>query len=117
MASIYTQLLAAADARACQLAGEPTNGERLVELLRCRVQLGARRPSPSTRGWAPGAIGDQVAYDLALIGLARQLGVACNAFDPPEPERRRLEAELSARGVSLDDLGERASLASAEDRG
>jgi hypothetical protein len=112
MPSIYTQLLMATLAAPRRVTAEPTTVERLREVRWCRGQLGTRQPSASAPGWAPGAIGDQLAYDVALVGLARALGVACdeNAFDPPQPERRRLEAALAARGVSLGGVDEPVSM-------
>src|ERR1035441_9229752 len=97
--AMYTDLLAAAlDARpSCD--DNPTRGEVLSALRRCREQLSVS--SHGRRGWALDAVADQLAYDVALIDLARLLGIDCHVFgfDQPSRERARLEKELVARGV------------------
>ena len=83
-----------------QLASEVTTGELVAVARRCRSRLEANKPAATREGWAPGALADQLAYDVALVRLSRQLGVASDvrAFGRPPAERLRLEAELSARG-------------------
>ncbi len=57
---------------------------------------------------APSALATQVAYDLALIRLARSVGLACqpNDFSQPETQRHELRRALASRGVHLDEAGE-----------
>ena len=64
----YAQLLAATMARPRRLAVEPTSGERLAELLRCRGQLGHVGARRAHLAGLLTAIGDQLAYDVALMG-------------------------------------------------
>jgi hypothetical protein len=49
-------------------------------------------------------LADQVAYDVALIELARSVGLPCDpaTFDQPELRRNELDRELAARGVHVD---------------
>ena len=106
--SMYTALLEAALSEQRQSSAEPTTGEGLAKLLRCRSRLEVGRSSHTGTGWVPTALADQLAYDVALIRFARQLGIACDVstFDPPQPARTRLEYELADRGVRLEELDE-----------
>lgn len=111
--SMYTELLGAAFGHTGS-GEETTAGEALAELLRVSGRLGvASELSRTGTGWAPAAVADQLAYDVALLRLSRALGIACEpaAFDPPEPERARLEEALASRGVPLGELGRRADSA------
>jgi len=104
--SIYSQLLSAALDQAEGSDDEPTTGEALAKLLAYRSRL---EPDVRTRkgsDWAAGALADQLAYDIALIGLARCLEIEfdLNNFDQRQLERNRLERALEARGLGLDRL-------------
>ena len=105
--SMYAELLLGALAERPYLAPEATTGEGLAEVVLCRSRLNAPRPADRRERWASGALADQLAYDAALVRLARHLGVACDvrAFERPPVERLRLEAGLSAAGIVLSDLG------------
>jgi hypothetical protein len=100
--SIYTQLLDTALGQIPSTEEELTPGEALTELFRCRTVLGAGLARTGSN-WAPAAVANELAYDIALIELARSLGVACDVsrFDRPGHERARLERELAARGIRL----------------
>ena len=103
--SIYAQLLD--DALGQSDTDKPsTTGEALAQLLEIRHRLGANPQGYSGEDWAPAAIADQLAYDVALIELSRRLGIAVNlaGFGQPKLERTRLEQALTARGVHLDDF-------------
>lgn len=104
--SMYSQLLSAALDQTHPPSDDSTTGEALANLLERRSYLGARLASHPGSKWAPGAVADQLAYDIALIEIARQLGIEVdlNGFDQPENERARLERALLGRGVPLDDL-------------
>jgi hypothetical protein len=54
-------------------------------------------------GWAPEAVADQLAYDAALVRLARWRGIVVRpgSFANPERGRAALEAALSAHGINL----------------
>ena len=63
-----------------------------------------RRTRNRLAGWAASAVANQVAYDVALIELARCLGIACDpaTFDRPALRRNELDRQLADRGVRLD---------------
>ena len=98
--SMYSDLLDAALSE----VGRPDDGLRtrgsLAELLHYRRKLAedAARTGPD---WALQALADQLAYDVALIRLARRAGVRCSVrgFDRPEQERGRLEHDLERQGI------------------
>jgi len=74
----------------------------LAELVRLRHAMDkhAGRNDP---GWALQAVADQLAYDAALVRLARKRGVPVElgCFDVPERGRAQLEQALADRGVNL----------------
>jgi len=74
----------------------------LAELVRLRhaIDKHAERSDP---GWALQAVADQLAYDAALVRLARKRGVRVDlgCFDVPEQGRGQLEATLREKGVNL----------------
>ena len=108
--SMYTQLLGAALDKIHRPDDELTTGAMLAELLRCRSQLVASASSHIGSGWAPSAVADELAYDIALIELARHLGIECDGrgFDQPRYERTRLERAVVSRGIRLDELDQQA---------
>ena len=75
-------------------------------MLEIRHRLGANLPGHTGADWAPAAIADQLAYDIALIELCRRLGIEVNlaGFRQPKHERSRLEQALAARGMRLDEF-------------
>ncbi|MGP0031520.1 MAG: hypothetical protein ACLPVF_13560 [Acidimicrobiales bacterium] len=98
--SMYTQLLGAAlevrgSADPWSAVGSPLPGAQ-----RHQCQLPAR-PDPDAGVADTGALADQIAYDIALIELARSVGVACapSEFDQPQKRRHELERELASRGI------------------
>jgi hypothetical protein len=101
--SMYAQLLGAALGRAPSIEEAVTMGEALAELLRCRRRLVTNDPTAGP-DWVPAAVADQLAYDVALIRVARRYGVECELrnFAQPGSERRRLELALTSRGLRLD---------------
>jgi hypothetical protein len=105
---MYTRLLGSAlDER--HLGGPPpTTGQALAELVGARGALDDRATHPG-RGRDPGlAVVHQLAYDVALVQLARLLRVQVDleGFDQPHRERDALEHRLRDRGVRLDGFGE-----------
>lgn len=74
----------------------------LAELVRLRhaIDRHAERTDP---GWALQAVTDQLAYDAALVQLARKRGVTVDidSFDVPDQGRARLEEALVGKGVNL----------------
>jgi len=108
--SIYAQLVSQA------LDGESlrgrTTGEAFAELVRCRRRFGHGAAARTVPGWASSAVADQVAYDVALILLARRHDIECSPlrFEHPRQERQRLERGLASRGVRFGDLADRDEL-------
>jgi hypothetical protein len=100
--SMYTHLLTAAMEERCPAAAEPTPDETLSTLLYCRDRL---RSWAEETDWTSTALADQVAHDIALIELARCVGIDCglDTFDQPERRRLELSRELTARGIHLDE--------------
>jgi hypothetical protein len=107
---LYTKLLETALDKVHDSDQLPTTGEALAELLRCRGQLGAGTSPRLGSGGVVGNVTDQLAYDIALIGLARCLGIDCDLhnFGPPQHERALLEGTLAAQGICLDNFDEQA---------
>ena len=77
-----------------------TTGDVLARLLEIRRRLGTSPSSYTGADWAPDAIADELAYDVALIELCRRLGIEVDVtrFGQPKHERTRLEQALEARG-------------------
>ncbi len=113
--SIYSQLLSAALEQVDGSDGEPTTGEGLAKLLTYRSRLESDVRMREGSDWTAAALADQLAYDIALIGLARSLEIEfdLDRFDQRQIERNRLERALEARGlgrgrlIELDELSER----------
>jgi hypothetical protein len=99
--SMYTDILHKAFEKRPGPADPPVVSEAVKEVLDCRSRLPLTHSR--TRDWAAGALANQVAYDVALIELARSVGIACDpaTFDQPELRRNELDRELAARGVHL----------------
>jgi hypothetical protein len=99
--SMYRQLLSAAIEERRPAAVESTPAEALSTLFQCRDRL---RSWGKETDWTSRALADQVAYDIALIELARCVGIDCgiDTFDRPERRRLELTRELTARGIDLD---------------
>jgi len=101
--SMYTDILHQAFERRPQAAGPPMVSDAVEELLECRSRLALTRSLERRTDWAASALANQVAYDVALIELARSVGLACDpaTFDQPELRRSEVGRELAARGVDL----------------
>jgi len=105
--SMYADILDKAFARRPGRRSPTSVSEAILELFECRSRLSSAHPTVRLRGgWAATAVANQVAYDVALIRLARCLGIACHpgAFDLPELRRKELDRQLAARGVHLDQM-------------
>jgi hypothetical protein len=102
--SMYTDILHKAFETRPGTAGLPMVSEAVMELLDCRSRLAVTRSTERRTNWAASALADQVAYDVALIELARSVGLPCDpaTFDQPELRRNELDRELAARGVHVD---------------
>ena len=99
--SMYTQLL---DAAYGERPGPLEEGAAVAEVLRCRFQLEERVPPGLDPDAVPVVLALQVGYDVALLGLARLVGVETDPtrFEQPERERERLEQALRDRGIRLE---------------
>ena len=80
----------------------PRSQGPLADVLRLRHAMD-RHATRTDPGWALQAVADQLAYDAALIRLARRRGIATDpsAFELPERGRAALEDALIAKGVNL----------------
>jgi hypothetical protein len=101
--TMYAHLLETALEEALRADGELNHVDVVAELIRRRAKLAEPPSSPSDSGWAPAAISDQLAYDIALITLARSIGLVCDLrrFDQPEEARRGLESAVRSRHIDL----------------
>jgi hypothetical protein len=81
----------------------PSEEEAWADLLRFGDELCEGAASEAGTGSVSDAIAVQIAYDSALILLARRLGIGCGpeAFDQPQAARSRLEEALISRGYRL----------------
>ncbi len=102
--SMYADILERAFERRPGTGAPPSVSEATWELLRCRRRLSSTHPGNRLTGWAASAVANQVAYDVALIELARCLGIACDpgTFDRPALRRNELDRQLAERGVRVD---------------
>ena len=114
--SMYTQILEAALSERRQPA-VVTAAEALGALLFCHSRLGSNGSLERGLDWSSTALANQVAYDIALIDLARCVGIACEpgAFSQPERRRDELKRELVSRGIRLDELDQQADYALGRD--
>ena len=80
----------------------PRSQGPLADVLRLRRTMD-RHATRNDPGWALQAVADQLAYDAALIRLARRRGISAAPpdFETPELGRATLEEALAARGVTL----------------
>jgi len=99
---MYTQLLEAVLAYEADPDTQPRSQGPLADVVRLRHTL-ERHAARTDPGWALQAVADQLAYDAALIRLARKRGIPIGAgdFDNPERGRTALEDALIAKGVNL----------------
>lgn len=109
--SMYTQLLEAAwrDRPGRTTSGADTSqGGALDEVMRRRRQLGEGLQAGESAETVPAQLALQVAYDVALMDLARSVGIETepSRFEQPQLERERLEDQLNAQGVILEAAAE-----------
>lgn len=103
---MYSHLLASALAIDETSDDEPTTSAAVDHLRRCRSRFGGSRWSPSRAEGGYVTLINNLAYDAALITVARRMGVDCGAeeYDQPAKARARLEAILAGRGIPLDEI-------------
>ena len=104
--SMYAQFLSIALDQASHSDGPPTTGQALGRLIQCRNRTDGVRGENGDVGGAPDALSRELDYDVALITLARLIGIhsQVEAFDQPRTERLRLERALVDHGIRLDEL-------------
>jgi hypothetical protein len=80
----------------------------LFALLERRQHLDSITSSERGSDWSSTALALQVAYDIALIDLARCVGLNCDPSSFDQPQRRRIEMErqLASRGIRLGEHGQ-----------
>jgi hypothetical protein len=103
--SMYTQLLTAAlNQRTPAGARAATELGALDEVLRCRGELPEGVPPEQDPDRVPVVLARQISYDVALLELARVVGIEAgpSRFEQPQQERARLENALRERGISLE---------------
>ncbi len=101
LVSMYTDLVEAALAEVTADDGPASSDQALAEVIRRRTLLGSKRWQEAGRPDVPATLADEVAYDVALIRLARALHVDCDPrnFGWPQGERTKVERALVSEGV------------------
>jgi len=99
---MYTQLLEAVLDYEADPATKPRSQGPMADVIRLRSTM-ERHATRTDPGWALQAMADQLAYDAALVRLARKRGIPAvtDAFDIPQQGRAGLEDALVALGVNL----------------
>jgi len=102
--SIYSELLSVALDEPVPSDDEASTAEALAKVAACRSRLHVEETRSTQSDWTAGAIADQLAYDIALIELARLLGIEVDlgGFGRSLTERARIEQLLMARGLPID---------------
>jgi hypothetical protein len=100
--AMYTELLEAVLGYEADPATQPRSQGPLADVIRLRHTMD-RHATRTDPGWALQAVADQLAYDAALVRLARKRGIPAgtDAFDIPQRGRAGLEEALVALGVNL----------------
>lgn len=101
---MYTHILDTALRERSQPDGGMTISEAMAALSARRQHLDWAPSSERGSDWSSAALAHQVAYDLALIELARCAGIDCDPGSFEQPQRRRieLEHELNSRGIRVE---------------
>jgi hypothetical protein len=99
---MYTQLLEAVLALEADPATRTRSQGSLADVIRLR-HLIDRHSARTDPRWALQAVADQLAYDAALVRLARTQGIVAgpDTFANPERGRASLEDSLIAQGFEL----------------
>ena len=101
--SMYARLLDAACGQHARPGGRVARGVAMAEVIRCRDELDEGVPPGEDRGAVPAVLALQIGYDVALIELARTVGVDTDPtrIDQPQRERDRLEQAFNDLGIDL----------------
>ena len=99
---MYKQLLEAILAYEVDPATQSRSQGPLADVIRLRQTI-ERQSARTDPRWALQAVADQLAYDAALVRLARERGISArsDSFDIPERGRTTLENALIAQGVDF----------------
>ena len=102
--SMYTHLLGVARGQRGPDDRDTATLDAVAEARRCREELKAGLPPGLDPDAVPVVLALEIGYDVALIDLATALGVPTDPsrFEQPERERARLERELAAMGIRLE---------------
>ena len=102
MNAMYTELLDAVLDYEADPATRPRSQGPMADVIRLRHTM-ERHATRTDPGWALQAVADQLAYDAALVRLARKRGIPAgtDAFDIPQRGRTGLEEALLVLGVNL----------------
>lgn len=99
---MYTQLLRAALRHNSRAADEASDRQEALERVRrCRVELDEEVPAGLEPDTVPIVLARQVCYDVALLRMARSVGIETDPsrFDRPGRERARLEQAFRDLGL------------------
>jgi hypothetical protein len=101
--SMYTQLLDAVFGQRHRMGADAAECDALDEVLRRRDELQEGVVPETDPDAVPVALARQIGYDVALLDLARVMGIDSDPsrFEQPQLERDRLEQILCERGISL----------------
>jgi hypothetical protein len=99
--TMYADLIEAALAEVYPTGDQISSNQERDEVIRRRKRLASATGRVGGRRDVTAALADQVAYDVALIRLARSVDVRCDPrnFGWPRNERQRVERTLANGGV------------------
>jgi hypothetical protein len=100
---MYAQLLDAALEQRPAREPVPSRTHAVEEVRRCREELELGVPERNI-DTVPSVLALQIGYDVALLELAKAVGIESepSRFDQPERERDRLRRALNDIGIDLD---------------
>ena len=100
--SMYAELLHAAVGGRGPVVLRPTKCSALNALRHSRSELDEGTPPVTDPDAVPVALAREIAYDVALLDLARVMGIETDVhrFEQPRQERARLEAALRDSGIT-----------------
>ncbi|MGD0746450.1 MAG: hypothetical protein ABSB68_01400 [Acidimicrobiales bacterium] len=101
--SMYTQLLEAAFGQRPTPGAGATEQDAHEEVIRCRRELQKGVPLGTDPDTVPVTLALQIGYDVALLDLAKVVGIDTDPdhFEQPQLERERIEGALGELGFSF----------------
>jgi hypothetical protein len=96
--SVYSELL-----RVAVESNDPLPGQTIGECVSAAIAYRARLAGGATGRRAADRIGDELAYDVALVRLCQRLAIPHDFLGdgPPDDTRRDAESRLAARLPSI----------------